>query len=70
MPKPFHKSILPIIKNANPLDLSVIGDIIIATKIPEGHDEIIFAWRQKTGRRDDSERVVASILSQKLELVS
>ena len=70
MQKPFHESVVDAINGADPLDLRIIGSIIVATKVPEGHDEIIAAWRAKlSGHVHDSERVVASLLAQKLEPV-
>ena len=69
MQKPFHESVVDAINDADPLDLRIIGSIIVATKVPEGHDEIIAAWGAKTGHIHDSERVVASLRAQKLELV-
>lgn len=70
MPKPFHESIIPIIEKADMRDLGLIGGIIIATKIPKGHDAMIAAWQKKTCRSDASKRVTASLLAQKAELAA
>lgn len=67
--KPFHESILGLLQGADALDLRVLGDVIVATKVPKGHDEIIDAWTSRVGHTSDSDRVVASLRAQKLELV-
>jgi hypothetical protein len=69
MSKPFHEAIVGVIQGADALDLRVIGDVIVATKVPKGHDEIIDAWTSRVGHASDSDRVVVSLRAQKLELV-
>jgi hypothetical protein len=69
-PKPFHESILGIIEKAGLLDLGLIGNIIIATKVPKGHDEIIAAWQARTRSAHASERVTTSLLAQKATLTA
>ena len=49
--RPFHKTIIDAIRGASNDDaLMNLGDLIKATKIPKGHDEIIAAWKQRIDR--------------------
>lgn len=67
--RPFHESIIGTIKNVNVLsELALVETLLVATKIPKGHDEIIAALTEKAMdvRADGpDDAVLASILEQK-----
>jgi len=45
--KPFHESIVEAIRMASSMDLTFIGVVLMATVIPQGHDEIAGAWMKR-----------------------
>jgi hypothetical protein len=45
--KPFHEAIVEMLKWAMAHDLETLGKLLIMTKIPKGHDEILAAWNAK-----------------------
>ncbi len=45
--RPFHETIIDYILGADNTELLDIALLIVGTKIPNGHDEIIIAWREK-----------------------
>jgi hypothetical protein len=44
---PFHEAIVVIIKKLSPTEMPLIACILQLTKIPQGHDEIIGAWKER-----------------------
>jgi hypothetical protein len=70
--KPFHESILDTIKNLKSTssveELELVEALLVATKIPKGHDEIIAAMTEKTrevAHENIKAEVLVSILEQK-----
>ncbi len=45
--KPFHEAIVEMLKQASEAELETLGNLLIRTKIPKGHDEIIAAWKTR-----------------------
>jgi hypothetical protein len=72
--KPFHEAIVDILEEASADDLATLGKLIVRTKIPKGHDEILTAWNTRLievlyGEEGTEYRYVATdILEQKKEL--
>lgn len=65
--QPFHKVILAAIKNQFPNDLNTLAEFLIHTSIPEDHDEIIAAWKNRTENvAFINQRVIKAILAEKL----
>ena len=72
---PFHEAVVVAIEKASShFALHALGDLIMATKIPMGHDEILKAWRKRWSRyggtvRAEKEKVVTeNLLVQKAEV--
>ncbi len=68
--KPFHESILDTIKNVRSVkELELVEGLLMATKIPKGHDEIIAALVEKDEEMKRmnffSTEVIISITEQK-----
>ncbi len=63
--RPFHETIVEAISRAPSDDLACLAKLIIATKVPKGHDEIITAWKKRTVFFIDTFGVSASLLEQK-----
>jgi hypothetical protein len=71
--KPFHESIIDAINNVDPDDatyhtrLHLLANVILSTKIPKDHDEIIAAWQAKAARfrLNEDLGVVESLMVQK-----
>jgi hypothetical protein len=42
--KPFHEAIVEMLKQASSAELETLGHLLMITKIPKGHSEIIAAW--------------------------
>lgn len=71
--KPFHVSIVGAINNARSATaLDALGRLILETEIPEGHDEIIEAYRRKIEARicrgNDDIGVLVSLATRRDEL--
>lgn len=67
--RPFHESIIEIIKNASCSSMLVLVDVLKTTRIPKNHDAIIEAWNtrwQELGIPIDL-GVEANLLLQKME---
>ncbi|MBI2097598.1 MAG: hypothetical protein HYT46_01540 [Candidatus Vogelbacteria bacterium] len=68
--RPFHETVVEAIARVNSYDeLNSIANLIKATKIPKGHDEIVMAWDQRLqgmgcGKHEDR-GVPANLLAQK-----
>jgi hypothetical protein len=46
--RPFHETIVTMIRRSSrDVELECLARLIKITKIPEGHDEIIMAWRER-----------------------
>ena len=45
--KPFHESIVMAVITAKVAELKCLGELILATKIPQNHDRIIEVWEEK-----------------------
>jgi hypothetical protein len=45
--KPFHEVMIEMIQQASKQELITIGMLLIKTKIPKGHDEIVAVWRRR-----------------------
>ncbi|OHB14669.1 MAG: hypothetical protein A2431_00470 [Candidatus Zambryskibacteria bacterium RIFOXYC1_FULL_39_10] len=45
--KPFHEAVISMIQQASRDELETIGTLLIKTRIPKGHDEIVEAWRAR-----------------------
>jgi len=79
MAKPFHESILDFLsvgKVEYPEELRQLGEIILGTVIPAGHDKILKAWTEVYesfgGLREDQspglhQKVIAHIAQQRQE---
>ncbi len=70
--RPFHETIMDAIAQVNSSDeLNLIATLIMATKIPKGHNEITTAWNQRLqemGRaRHEDRGVPRDLLEQKQE---
>lgn len=67
--KPFHESIVDILNGLTDIDdLELVERLLMVTKIPKGHDEIIEALTdatQEAAHENIKEEVLASILEQK-----
>jgi len=66
--KPFHESIVDALYQAPEKHLACLGNLIIATKIPKNHDQIVEAWRSCTSVNADKQYpagVIESVLRQK-----
>ncbi len=48
--KPFHESIIDALAEASIADTRCLGWLIMATKIPKGHTQIIGAWNMHISR--------------------
>ncbi len=72
--KPFHKAIVDQIHLVASFDgrLELIGLILNGTIIPDGHDEIIEAWRKRCANTfpppPEHEKVVEGLLAHKQEM--
>lgn len=45
--RPFHETIVDTIREMTPVNIPLVARLIMATKIPRGHDEIIAAWKEQ-----------------------
>lgn len=68
----FHETIIAAIHRVPVYNLSLLADLILETKIPEGHDQIIVAWKKKIegvmfNKGESVLDVVADLLEQKEE---
>jgi uncharacterized protein (UPF0128 family) len=68
--KPFHESIVDVIRNVKTIEeLELVEGLLMATKIPKGHDEIVAALTEKTEEMAQmnfhSSEVFISIFEQK-----
>jgi ribosomal protein L44E len=66
--KPFHKSIVTIIRNCDEDGLVAIEELISMTKIPENHNVIIRALRYRRRlaglKGDDPDGIIAGLIKQ------
>ncbi|MEK7103332.1 MAG: hypothetical protein AAB870_03220, partial [Patescibacteria group bacterium] len=68
--KPFHESVVDAIKSAKAEELKIIAGIIITTKIPKNHEEIVNAWRQRLddlGLSNDYGLLTGTVMEQAAE---
>lgn len=66
--KPFHLSVLDEVRNADECDMALLGRLLIASLIPEGHNEIIAAIRDNwsgSRLRSFAEEIIKDVLEQK-----
>lgn len=65
--KPFHESIVDALYQSPQKSLACLGNLIMATKIPKNHDQIIEAWNACTaiGEYEYPRGVAESIERQK-----
>lgn len=68
--RPFHETIIDVIRSAYYSEMECLSVLIKRTKIPKGHDEIIAAWNQRArevGSIDNAFGVSTDLLEQKEE---
>ena len=68
--RPFHETIIEAIRHASSNEMVCLAELIKATKIPKGHEEIIVAWMQRLqeiGYPNFNLDVTADLLEQKQE---
>jgi len=73
---PFHEAIVVVMKRASSItELKVLGCLLVAAKIPKGHDEIVTVWNAKCASMgwqvdqvDAARRVAVDVLQQKQEV--
>ncbi len=63
--RPFHETIVGAMLGAGIEVIFCLGDLIKATEILEGHDEIIVAWGRVTLDAVFANEVIESLLAQK-----
>ena len=61
--RPFHETIVEAIKNSVGNDVPILIELLRATKIPRGHDEIIVAVKEQWGHLGYWAQEVADIVA-------
>ncbi|MSU54381.1 MAG: hypothetical protein EXS48_00885 [Candidatus Staskawiczbacteria bacterium] len=66
--RPFHEAVIDVIAIASRAELNILALLIMSTKIPANHDQVIEAWQKRreiVGPADDDLGVPASVFAQK-----
>ena len=66
MAKPFHETIVRIIRNetAYDSDMAILQKLIMATRIPKNHDAIAMEWKETCVLHHRNPRAVLNYLAQ------
>ena len=70
--KPFHESVVDVIRCASSEELETIGTFLLLTTIPKDHDKIVTAWNTRClemcWRSANIQHITKSVLRQKYEI--